>query len=199
MPNFAGVLKAEIRRLARKEVRASVVPLRKLVATMRRRMAEQRKLIVEMERAAKRSIAQVQTGTAAEGPAGAQIRFSSQWVRAHRKRLRMSRREYAKLVGVSAQSIFGWETGRTRPRRRALEAWRRLRSMGMREIRQMPGEGEAAGRGRRGRGVAPARRKRRGRRAAAKRRRGAAAAARRGRPRRGRRLAGRTARAAKKK
>jgi len=151
VPNLAGVLKGEIRRLARKEVRASVKPLRKLVTALRRRIAEQRRLMVEMERAAKRSIASARktVAVASEDP---QIRFSPQWVKAHRKKLGMSRRVYAKLVGVSAQSIFGWETGRTRPRRRALESWRRMRSMGKRDLKALPGAAKPGRRGRRGEG-----------------------------------------------
>jgi len=187
VPNLAGVLKGEIRRLARKEVRASVKPLRKLVTVLRRRIAEQRRLMVEMERAAKRSIASARkTVVASEGP---QIRFSPQWVKAHRKKLGVSRRVYAKLVGVSAQSIFGWETGRTRPRRGALESWRRMRSMGKRELKALPGAAKPGRRGRR------SERDRRGRAAAGagQGRIVAARASRRRRPTAGRR------RAAKKK
>ncbi len=169
MPNFAGALKGEIRRLARKEVRESVTPLRKLVAGLRRRVAQQRRLIAELERGARRSTKQ---GRAAEAPATeeSQIRFSPAWVKRHRKKLKMSRRVYAKLVGVSAQSIFGWEAGRSRPRRSALESWRRIRGMGKRELMAMiEGKGsggkragrERAGRKRAGRrpGRKPARRR----------------------------------------
>jgi len=120
VPNFAGALKGEMRRLARKEVRATVTPLRKVVAALRRRVAQQKRLIAELERSTKRSM---RNGRAAEAPEtqDSQIRFSPQWVKKHRKKLNMSRRVYAKLVGVSAQTIFGWETGRARPRRGALE------------------------------------------------------------------------------
>ena len=189
VPNLAGVLKGEIRRLARKEVRASVKPLRKLVTVLRRRIAEQRRLMAEMERAAKRSIASARKTVAASPSEDPQIRFSPQWVKAHRKKLGMSRRVYAKLVGVSAQSIFGWETGRTRPRRNALESWRRVRSMGKRQLKALPGAAKSGRRGRR------AERDRRGRAAAGmgKGRIVAARVIRRRRPMAGRR------RAAKKK
>ena len=153
MPNLAGTLKSEIRRLARKEVRASVMPLRRLVAGLRRRVAQQRKHISELERSLRRSAG---NSHAAEAPEreDSQIRFSAEWVKAHRKKLKMSRRVYAKLIGVSAQSIFGWETGRTRPRRRALESWRKLRSTGVRELKSLTG----GGKGRKRRAVAGKRR-----------------------------------------
>ena len=201
MPNFAGTLKSEIRRLARKEVRASVMPLRKLVAGMRRRLAQQRRLIAELERNARRI---VNTRRTAEASASeeSQIRFSPEWVKAHRKKLKMSRRVYAKLIGVSAQSIFGWETGRTRPRRRALELWRKIRSMGKRELKALTGAGKKERRSRRGRPGRRARPGRPARRGKPSKRRGAIATRHRRTPRLAagrRRASGRTVRHAAKK
>jgi len=135
--NLAGALRDEIRRLARKETRASVGPLRKTVLALRRKVAAQARLIQELERAAKRYAAAGSVEASKAAPDGPQIRFSAQWVRKHRKKLGMSRRIYAKLIGVSAQTIFGWESGGTRPRREALETWRRIRGMGTLEVRAM--------------------------------------------------------------
>jgi transcriptional regulator with XRE-family HTH domain len=84
-------------------------------------------------------------------------------VKRHRKKLGMSRRVYAKLVGVSAQSIFGWESGRTRPRRAALQSWRRIRGMGKRELKALIGSESTDGRRRGGRGRKAARGLKRGR------------------------------------
>src|SRR5437588_791204 len=141
VPNFAGALKGEIQRLARKEVRSTVMPLKKLVAGLRRRVAQQRRLIADLEHDVRRGVKSTRAATtpAAGDDERSQIRFSPPWVRQHRKKLKMSRRVYAKLIGVSAQSIFGWETGRTRPRRGALESWRRIRGMGVREVKSLPG------------------------------------------------------------
>ena len=148
MPNFAGALKGEITRLARKEVRAGVTPLKKIVAGLRRRVAQQKRLIRELERSLKRGANAASRAVEAPESEGSQIRFSPAWVKQHRKKLKMSRRVYAKLVGVSAQSIFGWETGRTRPRRSALQTWRRLRGMGVRELRALQGTAGTRKRGR---------------------------------------------------
>ncbi|MBI4364786.1 MAG: helix-turn-helix transcriptional regulator [Candidatus Latescibacteria bacterium] len=202
MPNLAAVLKTEIRRLARKEAKASTAPLRKIVRALRRKVADQKRSIEDLERSVRRAKAAGALAVAAgaagrEGAAGAseglQVRFSPRWVRKHREKLKMSRRIYAKLVGVSAQSIFGWESGRARPRRSALAAWHRLRSMGAREIKALL-EGGAAGRG-----GGRKRRAKAGRRAKPTRRANAARrvkATRRARPVRGR---SRRVRRAKKK
>ena len=91
-------------------------------------------------------------GAGSEGD-GKQIRFSPAWVKSHRKKLSLSRRLYAKLVGVSAQTIMLWETGRSRPRRGALTTWRSIRGKGRRELKaaltETPKRGRKAGVGKR--------------------------------------------------
>ena len=149
MPNVMGVLRAEIRRLARKETRQEIAALRKHVNSMRRRVAESRRRIRELEARTK------QAGKRGQGaPAGSdeesakQVRFSPAWVKRHRSKLGMSRRIYAKLLSVSPQTIMGWESGRTRPRRSALKTWREIRGKGVRELRALvTGEGRKKRRG----------------------------------------------------
>ena len=173
MPNVMGVLRAEIRRLARKETRDEIRVLRKQVNAMRRRLAEARRRIDSVERGTRAAMAKGAVAAAVVSggvAAGKQVRFSPAWVRSHRKKLRLSRQKYGKLVGVTAQTILGWESGRTRPRRNALTVWRTLREKGVRELKAML-DGAAAGRagraGRRKRRVA--RRKVRGTRRAVRR------------------------------
>ena len=149
MPNVMSVLRAEIRRLARKESKDAVRDLRRQVTAMRRRMAVAKQQMAELERIAKRSAATAgAAATAAKSEAaasGQQIRFSPRWVRVHRSKLNLSRKDYAKLVGVSPQTILLWETGKTRPRRGVLAAWRELRSKGIRELKAALGGGAAKG------------------------------------------------------
>lgn len=161
MPNVMGVLRTEIRRLARKETKEAVRELKRQVVALRRRLAAQKKRMAEVERAAHRAVSSRASAAsqALRGEEkGTQIRFSPRWVRVHRSRLGMSRRVYAKLVGVSPQTILLWESGKARPRRSALASWRSIRGKGIRELRAAAGEGGGR-RGRRGTG----------RRAAAKR------------------------------
>ena len=161
MPNVMGVLRAEIRRLARKETKQEMSSMRKQLAQMRRLLAVSRRRVNEIEARAK----QVARGALARASAaaggdetdevGRQIRFSPTWVKKHRSKLGMSRLVYARLVGVSPQTIMGWEAGRTRPRRGALRSWRAIRAKGVRELRAMLSNGSGdpapAGRSKRGR------------------------------------------------
>ncbi|MGE5177831.1 MAG: helix-turn-helix domain-containing protein [Bacteroidota bacterium] len=151
MPNVMGVLRAEIRRLARKETKEAVRDLKRQVTALRRRLASTKKRLDGVERAAQRAgSARAAAPAAAETEEGAQIRFSPRWVRVHRGRLGMSRRVYAKLVGVSPQTILLWEQGKARPRRSALASWRAIRGKGIRELKASLGEEGTSGRGRRG-------------------------------------------------
>jgi DNA-binding transcriptional regulator YiaG len=135
-----GVLRAEIRRLARKETRDEIRALRKMLTSMRRRLAEARRRMDSFERTAKLAIAKRAVGASAgirDAVAEKQVRFSPAWLRMHRKRLHLSRKAYGRLVGVSAQSILSWETGRARPRRKVLQVWRDMREKGVRELRSL--------------------------------------------------------------
>jgi DNA-binding transcriptional regulator YiaG len=178
LPNFASLIRHEVRRLARKESNAAVAPLRKQVTSLRRRVAEQRAQIVNLERAARTAAAAATmrgraAGTEAAEAPGAPIRFSPAWMRTHRAKLGMSRETYAKLLGVSAQSVLVWETGRARPRQKTIESWARLRQMRVRDVKDglLPAAGaEAAPAKRARRRRKPARRTRTARRVRAARR-----------------------------
>ena len=64
-----------------------------------------------------------------------QVRFSPRWLKRHREKLDLSAQEYAKLVGVSPLSIYGWEKGKAKPRKQHLPALAGLRGLGKREVR----------------------------------------------------------------
>jgi DNA-binding transcriptional regulator YiaG len=173
--NVMGVLRTEIRRLARKETREAVRELKRQVAALRRRLAATKKRITDVERVAHRAGSSRAAAPArAEAESGGQVRFSPRWVKVHRGKLGMSRRVYAKLVGVSPQTILLWETDKARPRRATLSNWRALRAKGIRELKALVG-----GEGGRKRGPKPGRKARGAAKAAG---RGRAAGVKRGRP-----------------
>src|SRR5262249_56626557 len=98
-------------------------------------------------------------------PAAGGPRMSPESIRTLRARLRMTRVQFADLLGVSPGSIFGWETGRTIPRGSSLER--------LAEVRKSGAGSAARGNRRRRRGRRPGRRARtvsmRGQKAAARR------------------------------
>lgn len=136
MPNIATVLRDEISRLARKELRSQLQPIakrgteqRKAIAALRRQVASLERKVQFLEgRERGRLKAAPKPAAAAEA-----VRFSPKWVSADRKRLGLSAREYALLVGVSTLTIYNWEHGKSRPQAKPLAAWAEIRGIGKRE------------------------------------------------------------------
>ncbi len=138
MPNVATVLKSEIQRLARKEVRGSVTSLRKTVYEQRIALAALKRQNAELVRrldAIERSNGRVRVASDITSDAP-DVRFSPKWVASDRKRLGLSAKDYARLVGVSELTIFNWEKGRSRPQARPLAAWAAVRRLGKRAALQ---------------------------------------------------------------
>jgi DNA-binding transcriptional regulator YiaG len=134
MPNIATVLKSEISRLARREIRGESQRLKKQVAHHRAELAALAKRLNELEKQLRRQSKATKVATAAEeGSLGKALRFSARGLAKQRQRLGLSAREVGELLGVSALSIYKWETGKVRPRARQLEAIASLRSLGKRE------------------------------------------------------------------
>ncbi len=134
MPNLAGVLKDEVRRLARKEIKAELAATKKAsaqyrgdIAALKRQLRDQTRQITALERANRKA------GSAGPDGTAAAARFSPKWLQAHRERLEVSAADYAALMGVSAQTIYNWEKGKTRPQPQQLKAWSAVRGLGKRE------------------------------------------------------------------
>jgi DNA-binding transcriptional regulator YiaG len=73
---------------------------------------------------------------AANGAQDTKVRFVAKGLKSQRNRLGLSAGDYARLVGVSAQSIYNWEQGNSTPRPPQLAIIATLRGMGKREVRQ---------------------------------------------------------------
>ena len=137
MPNIANTLKAEISRIARKEIRAETTSLKKAIATYRTEIAALKRRAQSLEKQLRGAGEQVQRP---EAPAEAtdsspKLRFSAKGLAAQRKRLGISARECGLLLGTSTQSIYNWEEGRVRPHAQHLEAIAALRGLGRRATR----------------------------------------------------------------
>jgi DNA-binding transcriptional regulator YiaG len=136
MPNFAAVLKEEIARIARKEARHESAGPKKATATHRSEIAQLKRRIQALERALKKLQASrrgAATALSPEAPSG-NLRFSGKGLAAQRKRLGISADACGKLLGVSGQSVYLWESGRARPSPKNLEGIAALRHLGRRAV-----------------------------------------------------------------
>lgn len=135
--NLATVLKAEIARLARKETKTQLEPLRKANAGCRRDIAALKREVAALSRQLKSASrpARAARDDAADAGAGdaSRVRFQARGLKSHRGKLGLSAAEYGQLAGVSAQSIYNWEAGKTVPRQGQMQALAALRGMGKRE------------------------------------------------------------------
>lgn len=139
MPNIAKMLKEEIQRLARHEIKVAMMRLQKDNSALRKTVADLKKRLAAME-LEKKQMARSQPGDDPE-IANDQIksaRITAKMIRAIRSRLSLSQREFAKLAGVSSQAVYQWEraTGRLKFRGDGKARIIAIRKMGKREIKQ---------------------------------------------------------------
>lgn len=131
MANIATILKQEIARVARKEARADTQQLKRAsahyrsdIAALKRRIAALEKLVGRLGKAPAKTTPITMTNEPAS-----RIRFSAIGLQSQRKRLGLSASEAGLLLGVSDQSVYKWENGKTRPRASQFASIAALRSL----------------------------------------------------------------------
>jgi len=116
MANIASLLKTEITRIARKEVRAEIESLKKTHSQHRGLIAELRREIAALQKQL-RQISRERIATAHETKTSdRKYRFSATRLAAHRAKFGLSAADYGKLAGVSGNTIYLWEHGKSRPK-----------------------------------------------------------------------------------
>ncbi|RYD14032.1 MAG: XRE family transcriptional regulator [Lysobacteraceae bacterium] len=138
MPNIASMLKAEIVRLARKEIRNETAALRKASTSHRSQIAALKREVTALQRQAKGLAKQVPGARsgADEEASENRVRFVAKGFRSMRTRLGLSAAELAILLQVSPQSVYNWEHEKSVPRRSQVESIAALRSIGKKEARE---------------------------------------------------------------
>lgn len=139
MPDITSILKAEIARVARKEVRAEIENLKKASTSYRSAIADLRRQVSALEKAIRIASKSGARPAVAETPDEAdgtdtKRRFSATRLAAHRAKLALSAASYGSLIGVSGQTIYNWEQGKARPRGPQLEILATVRSLKARDI-----------------------------------------------------------------
>ncbi len=136
MANFATMLKGEISRISRKEIRQELLTLRKASASQRHAIAALKRQLQELQRnvsAVKRSTPKA---SAASAGSSVPLRFVAKGLVSLRARLGLSAAELARLLSCSAQTVYNWEQKKTVPGKTQVAAIAALRSLGKREVRQ---------------------------------------------------------------
>ncbi len=138
--NSTTVLKDEIARVARKEVRREISGLKKASTAYRSEIASLKRRALEMERQLHRLGKKGQHSrvvAANDEPESQGARFSAKSMASQRRRLGLSAAECGLLVGASAQSIYNWEEGKARPRAQHMPAIFALRDLGRKQASEI--------------------------------------------------------------
>jgi DNA-binding XRE family transcriptional regulator len=136
MPNVLPALNEHVRRLARREIRAETARTKRASSQHRRDIAALKRLIkglaARVSACEKRGGAPVLAAAAAESSDS--LRFRRDGLKTHRAKLGLSAKDYGKLIGVSGLTVYHWEAGKAKPRRRQLPAIAAIRGLGKREV-----------------------------------------------------------------
>ena len=138
MPNLTSMLKTEITRLSRKEIKTAVQPLKNASISLKKTVVELKKRIavLESENRQLQSLRKkvIQQEQPAEVPEN--IRVTSKTISSLRKKLGLSQGSFAKLLGVSSNAVYSMEhkSGRIRLRSATLSGLMALKGMGKKEV-----------------------------------------------------------------
>jgi DNA-binding transcriptional regulator YiaG len=132
MPNIASLLKDEIARVSRKELRGENQALKKASSQYRTDIAALKRRVTSLERLIARLAKNAGVKapkTEEDGESSGVQRFSAKGLAAQRRRLGLSAADVALLIGVSALSVYKWESGKTRPRESQMTGIGKLRAL----------------------------------------------------------------------
>jgi len=140
MPNIATILKAEISRVARKELRPVLDAVKQATAAQRAEIAGLKKRLHELERQFKTQGRESRSQKAPTLPAAEAVgdasglRFRAAGMAKNRERLGLSARDFGLLIGATAQAVNAFESGKSKPQGRQLAAIAALRGAGKLEV-----------------------------------------------------------------
>lgn len=142
MGKVESIFKAEINRLAKKEVRAAFLPLRREVRQMRLKLSGLAKNLSSLNLLAQQFQAQESQKRHLEAsPEEVKAsRFSPARIVGLRKKLGLSQRELALLAGVSTGAVGLWEKGKFAPTSKKKSALVALRKLGKRDVKKLLAE-----------------------------------------------------------
>ena len=147
MPNIMSALKSEISRLARKEAKQVVAPVKKasvnyrsLIAGLRKQIDALQGEVAALRRAAPKAEKVLASKTEPQG----RFWITGKGVRAMRKKTGLTQAKFSKLVGVSVPTIVNWEKveGKVNLRKAAAGKLQGLRGIGKRQAAEMLGLGK---------------------------------------------------------
>lgn len=149
MSNILSALKSEITRLARKEARQVVAPVKKASANYRGLIASLRKQIDALQgdvAVLRRAAPKAENALAAAQEPQGRFWITGKGAKALRKRLGLTQVQFGKLAGVSVPTVIKWEGAKGKAPIRLKAAIARLqaiRKMGRKQATEILRQGKA--------------------------------------------------------
>jgi DNA-binding XRE family transcriptional regulator len=146
MSSIMKELKTEIARLARKEINKELAPVKRVTAAQRGLIADLRRQLAALQKeigGLRRAVPTVEVPVAApsaDAEGAGRFWITGKGVRTLRKRLGLTQAEFAKLAGVSGQTVVNWEAteGKIALRRKDTPAkLKEIRSLNKRAVRKI--------------------------------------------------------------
>ena len=147
MGKLEGMIKSEIVRLAKREIRKIARPLSRDVRSMRSTVSQLRKTVLVLQRLTARQESESRKEKVLLEAAPEEVkksRFSPRLIHTLRKRLGITQKEMATLTGVTVGAIYQWEQGMFEPRGQKKGMLVALRKLGRREVRKLLEERRSA-------------------------------------------------------
>jgi len=140
MGKVEGIIKSEIVRLAKREVRKISVPVGRDVHALKITVSQLRKTVSGLERFAvlqQKALEKEGVPLKATPEEVKMSRFSPRLIRSLRERLGLTQKEMATLAGVTIGAVYQWESGKFEPRGEKKTVLVALRRLGRREARRL--------------------------------------------------------------
>ena len=142
MGKMEGIIKDEIIRLAKREMRMYFVCLRRDVRSLKITASQLRKSVLSLQRVVSQQERQIGPKVLPEVTAEdmKKARFSPRLIKTLRKHLEVSQRDMAKLAGVTVGAVLQWEKGKFEPKDDNKKVLVGLRKLGRQNARQLLAE-----------------------------------------------------------
>ena len=133
-------IKSEIERLAKREVRQVSVPLGRDIRALKVRVSQIRKSVKDLERFAaqkQKEAAKPEIRLEASPEEIKKSRLSPRLIQSLRKRLKITQKELAALIGVTVGAAHKWEVGKFDPGTQNKAALVALRKLTRRDVKKL--------------------------------------------------------------
>ena len=144
MSTFAQSFKSEVCRLARKEAKTAVAPIRKPSGATRSALADLKRRVAALEKDNRRLSSLLSKPLNSANPVNpveeqgrTAARITGKGIRSLRRRLRLSAEQFGRLLNVSGPAVYLWEkrNGPLRVRQSTRTAILSIRTLGAREAK----------------------------------------------------------------